>query len=86
MLCPQCGQQMRLLKGDKFWVHDGVKQQSCSIPSIPNSKGGDSESTEALIPLPQSDPAYTEIGGCECMYGKETQDGSTKNSLPFSGD
>jgi hypothetical protein len=34
--CPRCKIPLRLLKGEKFWVHEGHKKLKCPIFSIPN--------------------------------------------------
>ncbi len=36
MNCPHCGVVMRLLPGEKFWVHAFDKKVKCPITSVPN--------------------------------------------------
>ena len=34
--CPHCKGPLRLLKGDRYWVHENDKLIGCPITSIPN--------------------------------------------------
>ena len=36
LYCPQCKTPLRLVAGDKYWVHDSDKPNKCPITSMPN--------------------------------------------------
>jgi hypothetical protein len=46
--CPTCKTPLRLLPGEKFFVHDGDKGKHCPIFSIPNLPDVVAKLTEPL--------------------------------------